>query len=182
MNENKPDLDCELTDSDRTILEAFDPTVPEIPEGEGSPPDTILHDADFHDTPFGYLEIGDAVVYDGEFKEHPILALDFDGVLHSYMSPWEGADVISDGPVDGAQEFVAVAAKVMHVVIHSSRCHQPGGIKAMHEWMQKHDFVDVEFALDKPPAHVTLDDRAVRFKGNFPDIGFLVNNKTWNRV
>ena len=45
----------------------------------------------------------------------PILALDFDGVLHSYTSGWQGADVISDPPVPGAIEFLMEAVEHFEV-------------------------------------------------------------------
>jgi len=35
----------------------------------------------------------------------PILLIDFDGVIHSYTSGWQGAGVISDPPVEGAFDF-----------------------------------------------------------------------------
>ena len=36
----------------------------------------------------------------------PILAIDFDGVLHSYSSGWKGSRNIPDPPVDGAIEWL----------------------------------------------------------------------------
>lgn len=68
----------------------------------------------------------------------PILCLDFDGVLHSYTSGWQGADVIPDPPVPGAIEFLAEASKHFRIAIFSSRSHQEGGISAMQLWLAIH--------------------------------------------
>lgn len=60
----------------------------------------------------------------------PILCLDFDGVIHSYVSGWQGAAVIPDAPVDGALDFIANAVSRFKVAIYSTRSHQPGGREA----------------------------------------------------
>lgn len=113
-----------------------------------------------------------------EYK--PILCLDFDGVLHSYKSGWQGADVISDEPVPGAQEFVKSALIDFDVVVHSSRCHQEGGMQAIIAWLNKWGFPPgVLVASNKPGAHVTLDDRAITFNGQWPSIRDLVLFKPW---
>lgn len=39
----------------------------------------------------------------------------------------------------------------------------------------------ISFPLWKPPAHVTLDDRAVTFEGAWPAMEHLKNFKPWNR-
>ena len=36
----------------------------------------------------------------------PILCVDFDGVIHSYTSGWEGIDMIPDPPVEGAIKWL----------------------------------------------------------------------------
>ena len=111
----------------------------------------------------------------------PILCVDFDGVLHSYESGWQGADVIPDPPVPGAIEFLQAALEFFEVHIFSSRSHQPGGIPAMERWVRHHAVGDhvslrrkfwtdrIKFPTAKPAAFVTLDDRAVPFRGTFPD-------------
>src|SRR6266581_888128 len=115
----------------------------------------------------------------------PILCLDFDGVIHSYTSGWKGADVIPDPPVPGAMLFIAEAAKHFRVAIFSSRSNQPGGMKAMIEYVRYnlHDpdgiFDQIEWPLEKPAALVTLDDRAITFDGTWPAIDTLKNFKPW---
>lgn len=111
----------------------------------------------------------------------PTLCFDFDGVLHSHMSKWTDAAEVLDGPVPGAQEFVKRAMMSFNVVVLSSRSHQPGGIEAMREWMQKHGFPEVDFPREKPAAHITIDDRAIQFTGEWPSIGYMLDFKPWNK-
>jgi hypothetical protein len=132
----------------------------------------------------------------------PILCIDFDGVLHSYTTPWERADVIPDPPVPGAMKFLAEAVNHFDVQVFSSRSHQEGGIEAMKAWLWENirDHYDVVFAGDpkdlnraialrdsisfpmvKPAAMITLDDRAMTFMGTWPIIGTLLAFKPWNR-
>ena len=135
----------------------------------------------------------------------PILCLDFDGVIHSYTSGWQGADVIPDPPVPGALWFILEALEHFDVQIFSSRNHQAGGILAMrhwlHRWLRTHDFESdafgradipvfgmhdtmtvlarISFPTEKPPAFVGLDDRVMQFEGSFPSIEDLQNFKPW---
>ena len=125
----------------------------------------------------------------------PILCLDFDGVLHSYSSGWQGAAAIPDPPVPGAIAFLWSVIEHFDVQILSSRSHQPGGIDAMREWLAKWDgefwadkpgrprtalVLCVKFPTEKPPALVTLDDRALTFIGTFPSIESLTSFRPWN--
>lgn len=123
----------------------------------------------------------------------PILCLDFDGVIHSYSSGWQGADVIPDPPVEGAIAFMLGALRDFDVVIFSSRSNQPGGISAMQDWLQHHagqtwwespagpGLEDVRFTTEKPPAMVTIDDRALTFDGTWPSIESLKAFQPWNK-
>jgi hypothetical protein len=126
----------------------------------------------------------------------PILCLDFDGVIHSYTSGWQGADVVSDPPVPGAIEFLWRAIEPFDVQILSSRSGQPGGIEAMQEWLSRWDaaywadrparprtclVLCVKFPTTKPAAFVTLDDRALTFTGTFPDIDTLKAFQSWTK-
>lgn len=116
----------------------------------------------------------------------PILCLDFDGVIHSYTSGWKGADVISDPPVPDAIRFMREALEHFRVVVYSSRSGQPGGIEAMQAWLRRHAgdldwFAAIEWPTEKPPALVTIDDRAVTFTGTWPDMQSLLEFKPWNK-
>jgi hypothetical protein len=128
----------------------------------------------------------------------PILCLDFDGVIHSYSSGWKGAATIPDPPTPGALRFIAAAMEHFTVSIFSSRSHQPGGREAMIEWLgywsvdPEHgmpgDFDHgawgaIEWPLEKPPAMVTIDDRALTFSGDWADFPLdrLRAFQPWNK-
>lgn len=125
----------------------------------------------------------------------PILCLDFDGVLHSYISGWQGADVVADPPVPGAIAFLRQAVERFEVHIFSSRSHQPGGQVAMRTWLGEHIlredpsvmrqnppwFAAIKWPTEKPPAMVTLDDRALTFNGTWPSIEDLLAFQPWTK-
>jgi hypothetical protein len=128
--------------------------------------------------------------------DKPILSVDFDGVIHSYSSGWQGADVVPDPPVPGAIKWLARATDQWDVQIYSSRSSQVGGIDAMRTWLFNfsiHEFGDVDSALKfvamlsfptkKPSAFLTIDDRAVCFDGDWSklDPSELLGFKPWNK-
>lgn len=125
----------------------------------------------------------------------PILCLDFDGVVHSYTSGWKGARNIPDPPVEGVFGFIAeMLANGWDVVIHSSRARHFGGIWAMRRWLKEHSgsmwygslvagegMECVRFVRWKPPAVLTIDDRAVTFDGTWPSLADIKAFKPWNK-
>jgi hypothetical protein len=128
----------------------------------------------------------------------PILCLDFDGVIHSYTSGWKDATTILDPPVKGSLQFIRAAQKYFRVAIFSTRSAEPGGIKAMCEYLGywsvdpeyglPHDtdlsfLSDIEWPSQKPPAFLSIDDRAIQFEGDWSvlDPATLRNFKPWNQ-
>ena len=127
----------------------------------------------------------------------PILCLDFDGVIHSYESGWKGATEIPDPPVVGALEFMWSALDHFEVHVFSSRSNAPYGIEAMRDWLRKWAVSGLEtYARDdpnllwveriqwpkeKPPAKITIDDRAITFTGFWPDMEYLKRFEPWNK-
>ena len=129
----------------------------------------------------------------------PILCLDFDGVLHSYTSGWKGAAIIPDPPVAKMVPFLERAITEFDVQIFSSRTGQEGGVDAMKKWLEYHVFdhfggamadpPELERAIkirdaigwptEKPPAMVTIDDRAIQFTGEWPSIAWLKAFQPW---
>jgi len=129
----------------------------------------------------------------------PILCLDFDGVIHSYTSGWQGADVIPDDVTPGFFEWMDEAAQHFDIQIFSSRSNQSGGIEAMQAWLveQRRKWrtaggtspieggtkATVTFPTEKPPALITIDDRALTFTGDWADFSIerLKKFKPWNK-
>jgi hypothetical protein len=106
----------------------------------------------------------------GIVRPRRTICLDFDGVLHSYRSGWCGAEVIPDPPIHGTREAVARLRQQYRIVVHSARCHTAEGCLAVTNWLAKHCIEVDEVCEHKPPAHVYVDDRAVRFRGNWDDV------------
>lgn len=124
----------------------------------------------------------------------PILCLDFDGVIHRYSEGWKGEDNIYDPPTAGFFDWLLDVIPEFRIVIYSSRSKTRIGIEAMTIWIGTHwanwlheldsnveradnvlpqgmGLLDViEFHSQKPPAFLTIDDRCVRFDGNWGDI------------
>ncbi len=108
----------------------------------------------------------------------PTLALDFDGVLHQYTR-YRGDAIIDGISVPGAVEFVQAAMENFDVVIHSTRARTQIGRAAIRVWLRDNGFPPVKISAEKPPAHVTLDDRALCFTGTFPDPEDLLKFEPW---
>lgn len=95
------------------------------------------------------------------------VVFDFDGVIHSYSSGWKGHNVIPDAPVKGIKEVINCIRRIGYkVVVVSSRCSKPEGIKAIKIWLYKYGIKVDNITAEKPPAIVYIDDRAICFDGN----------------
>ncbi len=103
----------------------------------------------------------------GIVRARRTICLDFDGVLHSYRSGWCGSEVIPDPPIHGTREAVARLRQQYRVVVHSARCRTEAGLRAVQHWLHKHEIAVDEVCEHKPPAHIYVDDRAVRFRGDW---------------
>lgn len=131
--------------------------------------------------------------------QKPILCIDFDGVIHRYDSGWKGASFIPDPVVPGFFEWAEKAAQHFRLVIYSSRSKEPEAVDAMMVWLAEQckawrassgmhvieTPLSFEFATEKPPAFVTIDDRAVTFEGDWSDPrldpAVLLTFKPWNK-
>ena len=128
-----------------------------------------------------------------------ILLVDFDGCIHSYTSPWVNEFTIPDPPVPGALKWLWKATEWFDVHIYSSRSKSEAGRDAMKAWMLQHSAAEfdpehpmrgedgreypITFSHEKPPAFLTIDDRAIPFEGDWSEIepADLLNFKPWNK-
>lgn len=130
----------------------------------------------------------------------PILCVDFDGVVHSYVSGWKGETVIPDPPVYGALRWLWKATEWWDVQIYSSRSKSEAGRLAMREWMMTYSDAEfgpdhpmsapltaanypITFCHEKPSAFLTIDDRAICFEGDWSELDpcGLLDFKPWNK-
>jgi hypothetical protein len=125
----------------------------------------------------------------------PTLCIDFDGVIHSYEKGWQNGVIYGD-VTPGFFEWAEQAAQHFDLVVYSSRSKTEDGINAMMAWLYEqrkkwraaggmHEIeapLSFKFANEKPAAFLTIDDRAVRFEGNWASLDPLALRafKPWN--
>jgi hypothetical protein len=124
----------------------------------------------------------------------PILAIDFDGVIHRYRRGWQDGRIY-DPVTAGFFEWAIQADKLFTLVIHSSRAKDQMaemrdwlGVQ-WENWLRKTDYdgemPTFEITAVKPPAWLTIDDRCVRFDGHWNEAELrpelLQMYKPWNQ-
>ena len=102
------------------------------------------------------------------------IAIDFDGVINSYTSGWQGPTK-TDEPVLSAAEGISGLWNRGHtIIIFSTRANSPEGVETIREYLRKHTENDlladsIEITDRKPIADVYIDDRAIPFTGNWAE-------------
>lgn len=97
------------------------------------------------------------------------VVFDFDGVIHSYTSGWQGEAVIPDPVVPGIPEALRrIHDAGYEIVVVSTRCATITGMEAVVTYLNQHNlmlYID-RVSAEKPPAIVYIDDRALYFDGH----------------
>lgn len=110
------------------------------------------------------------------------IAIDFDGVIHSYTSGWTG-EVPSDPPVTGAKEFIEEArAQGYRVEVFTCRALTEDGYCGIVDWLKQHGIVVDNITSEKPHAQIYIDDRAWRFDGKWATLLLFVRSKQMPKV
>lgn len=111
------------------------------------------------------------------------VVFDFDGVIHSYTSGWQGETKIPDPPVHGIDRALReIKAAGYEVVIVSTRCSSVFGRIAIENWLDMYGLAQLvdRVCKEKPPAIVYIDDRAICFDGDTDTLLDKVQNfKPW---
>lgn len=117
-----------------------------------------------------YLESGAGKDVPGLYGSEAMqraLCIDFDGVLHSFKSGWQGHAVVADEPEDGA---VAACWRLHEagwkLYVLSSR----SVLESVQEWLARYNFPPMILTRVKPIAIAYIDDRGIRYEGDWDSI------------
>lgn len=145
-------------------------------------------------------------------RDKPILCLDFDGVIHRYSKGWQGGviyDDVTPGFFEWAQEaaqhfqlviyssrskdpeqITAMQTWLLNQRVVWRKCNKLPD--ESHQCSYSERFVTFgvgapkplhfEFKAEKPPAYLTIDDRAIQFRGDWTVLppAVLREFKPWN--
>lgn len=109
------------------------------------------------------------------------ISIDFDGVIHDYSAGWTGY-VPQGEPVPCAREFVRWCLSMGYeVVVSTCRAYTQIGRLAVREWLEGHGFPveRMQITCEKPHADWYVDDRAIRFEGDFAAVGEQMRRPVW---
>lgn len=96
-----------------------------------------------------------------EWHKEKIVSIDFDGVLSQYDG-WKGENVTGK-PIEGARSFILNLIKSGYKpVVFTAR--KP---ELVSNWLNEFGFPDIEVTNTKYPSLVYIDDRCVKFDGDF---------------
>lgn len=112
--------------------------------------------------------------------------IDFDGVLHSYISGWIGG-MIPDDPIPGAITWLRQLIRHPDIepVIWTSRVHNsPHAPMQVRNWLYQSGLTpseaeEITITSEKLPSHLLIDDRGFQFVGMFPSLQEILNFKPW---
>lgn len=123
----------------------------------------------------------------------PLIAVDFDGVLHDYDGYWRPS-LITGKAIPGSMEFLyeVYCTSNYDLAVTSARSRFFFGRRAMKKWLflnlyrvygaVAYSILDwIQLPKHKPGAIVYIDDRAICFTGTFPEIKTIRAFRPWNK-
>ena len=99
------------------------------------------------------------------------IAIDFDGVIHTFDRGWNDGTCYGD-PIPGAIEAIKKLSLKYNIIIFTAKAksNRPlvngkTGVELVKEWLSKYDLIDcvAEITSEKPHANIYIDDRGYRF-------------------
>lgn len=112
-----------------------------------------------------------------------IVCLDFDGVVHGSQT-WKAGRPEGE-PTEGALEFIEeLHEEGYEIIISSAHVNEEGDIGASTEailgWLEEYGFpYGIAVTGEKPVANWYIDDRAIRFRGDFDRVKREMDEPVW---
>tara|TARA_B100000029_G_scaffold438009_1_gene453562 strand:- start:1184 stop:1573 length:390 start_codon:yes stop_codon:yes gene_type:complete len=107
----------------------------------------------------------------GHEKELNNLAIDFDGVIHTFDKGYHDGTCYGQ-PIKGTKEALEKLSKKYNIIIFSSKVkpdrplvNNKTGMELVKDWLKKHDLLKYvsEITCEKPRAKYYIDDKAIEF-------------------
>ena len=108
----------------------------------------------------------------GHEKELNNLAIDFDGVIHTFDKGYHDGTCYGK-PIKGSLEAIRKLSKNFKIIIFSSKVKKDRplvngktGMQLVKNWLKKHKVLNyiTEITCEKPRAKYYIDDKAIEFK------------------
>lgn len=112
------------------------------------------------------------------------IVFDFDGVIHSYTSGWQGYDNIPDPPVEGIRDLLRkIKTLGYNIWIVATRALTIEGTNAVINYLKRYDIPYHTVTNIKPKALVYVDDRGLQFTGDTSDnfLYEILHFQTWKQ-
>lgn len=117
------------------------------------------------------MDIFDKDVPPGHEQELNNIAIDFDGVIHTFDKGFHDGTCYGE-PINGAKEALEKISKKFNIIIFSSKVktdrpliNDKTGLELVSEWLEKHNLKKYikEITCEKPRAQYYIDDKAIEF-------------------
>ena len=99
------------------------------------------------------------------------LAIDFDGVVHTFDKGWHDGTCYGE-PINGSIEAIKELSNKYNIIIHTAKVKEDrplvggkSGIDLVKDWIDKHGLTSYvsEITCEKPRAKYYIDDKAIHF-------------------
>jgi len=113
--------------------------------------------------------------FENELKN---IAIDFDGVIHTFDRGWHDGTCYGE-PIAGSLDIVKSLSERYNVIIFTAKArpdrplvNNKTGKELVTEWLEHHNVLQyvVEVTHEKPRAQYYIDDKAIKFDNNWEEI------------
>lgn len=116
-------------------------------------------------------------------QNKPIIAVDFDGVIHNAHSGW-GNGTCYGNPIDGSIDSIKQLSTKYDIILFTAKVKKnrplvdgKTGLDLVKEWLKHHNILHLikEITCEKPIAELYIDDNGYRFN-NWKDTLIFIKN------